>query len=72
MNLMENLVDSEAFMFRNFIPALEELEDAFLTFREDKEFTRELSQLLKDFAGRPTALYHAQRSQQRWNQRYFA
>ena len=43
------------------IPALEELEDAFLTFRDDKDFNLELSQLLKDFAGRPTALYHAKR-----------
>ncbi|MEE2904050.1 MAG: tryptophan synthase subunit beta [Myxococcota bacterium] len=43
------------------IPALEELEDAFLTFRDDKDFNLELSQLLKDYAGRPTALYHAKR-----------
>jgi tryptophan synthase beta chain len=43
------------------IPALEELEDAFYRFYQDKKFTDELSQLLADYAGRPTPLYYAKR-----------
>jgi tryptophan synthase beta chain len=43
------------------IPVLEELEDAFYRFYEDKRFVNELAQLLKDYAGRPTPLYFAKR-----------
>jgi len=43
------------------IPALEELENAFYRFYEDKRFVTELSQLLADYAGRPTPLYYAKR-----------
>ncbi len=43
------------------IPALEELEEAFLRFHEDKAFVAELTQLLANYAGRPSPLYHAQR-----------
>lgn len=43
------------------IPALEELEEAFYRFYQDKQFVDELSKLLADYAGRPTPLYHARR-----------
>jgi tryptophan synthase beta chain len=43
------------------IPALEELEDAFYRFYQDKTFTDELSGLLANYAGRPTPLYYAKR-----------
>jgi len=43
------------------IPALEELEEAFFHFREDKVFVAELAQLLKHYAGRPSPLYHTRR-----------
>jgi tryptophan synthase beta chain len=43
------------------IPVLEELEQAFLESKEDPEFEEELSTLLRDFAGRPTSLFHARR-----------
>jgi len=43
------------------IPALEELEQAFYKFYEDPQFANELNQLLKEYAGRPTPLYFAQR-----------
>ncbi len=43
------------------IPALEELEEAFFRFREDKAFVTELTQLLANYAGRPSPLYHAKR-----------
>ena len=39
------------------VPALEELEAAFLTAREDPAFQAELNQLWTDYAGRPTPLY---------------
>ena len=39
------------------IPALEELEKAFLKYKDDKEFNAELEYYLREFAGRPTPLY---------------
>ena len=41
------------------IPALEELEIAFLKYKDDKKFNQELEYYLKEFAGRPTNLYFA-------------
>jgi tryptophan synthase beta chain len=43
------------------IPALDELEAAWLEARDDPGFQLELSRLLRDYAGRPTPLYHAGR-----------
>ena len=43
------------------IPALEELEQAFYRFYEDKDFICELAKLSKDYAGRPSPLYYAER-----------
>jgi tryptophan synthase beta chain len=40
---------------------LEELEQAYLTARADPEFRRELDDLLRNYAGRPTPLYYAKR-----------
>jgi tryptophan synthase beta chain len=42
------------------IPALEELESAYLKYKDDEEFNKELDYYLKEFAGRPTALYFAE------------
>lgn len=42
------------------IPAIEELEDAFYKFKDNKEFIEELNFYLKEFAGRPTGLYYAE------------
>jgi tryptophan synthase beta chain len=41
------------------IPALEELEEAFLRYKDDEKFVEELEFYLREFAGRPTSLYHA-------------
>src|SRR3989344_190756 len=41
------------------MPALEELEYAYLKFKDDPVFNNELSSLLKNYAGRPTMLYFA-------------
>jgi len=43
------------------IPALDELEQAWTSAREDPLFRERLSGLLRDYVGRPTPLYHAAR-----------
>lgn len=43
------------------IPVLEELEQAFYRFYEDRQFVDELALLSRDYAGRPSPLYYAQR-----------
>jgi tryptophan synthase beta chain len=43
------------------MPVLEELEEAFYRFYEDERFVSELANLSKDYAGRPSPLYHAKR-----------
>ncbi len=48
-----------AFVPELLIPALEELEKAFLKYKDDKKFNEELDYYLKEFAGRPTSLYYA-------------
>jgi tryptophan synthase beta chain len=40
---------------------LEELEEAYLQARTDPEFQKQLDALLRNYAGRPTLLYHAAR-----------
>ena len=39
------------------IPALDQLEQAFLEAKDDPEFNAEFMSLLKDYAGRPTAMF---------------
>ncbi len=46
------------------MPALEELERAWRSAREDRGFRAELEALLRDFGGRPTPLYRAKRLSQ--------
>lgn len=43
------------------MPALAELESALAQYRNDPDFQTELSQLLKDYVGRPSPLYFAER-----------
>jgi tryptophan synthase beta chain len=43
------------------MPALADLEAAWLALRDDEGFRAEVSGLLRDYAGRPTPLYHAAR-----------
>jgi tryptophan synthase beta chain len=43
------------------MPALAELEEAWLDAWADEGFRAELAALLRDYAGRPTPLYHARR-----------
>ncbi len=43
------------------MPALSELETAFHQYRKDPDFQQELQQLLRDYVGRPSPLYFAER-----------
>jgi len=49
------------FVPETLMPALRELEDAFLQLKKDRDFQRELVHLQKTYIGRPTPLYFAQR-----------
>ena len=39
--------------------AVLELQDAYLKYKDDEDFNRELSTLLNEYAGRPSRLYSA-------------
>ena len=41
------------------VPAIEELEENYLKFKNDKNFKKELDRYLREYAGRPTPLYFA-------------
>jgi tryptophan synthase beta chain len=41
------------------VPAVQELEENYLKFKNDKSFKKELDYYLKQYAGRPTPLYYA-------------
>lgn len=43
------------------MPALEELERAYLEAKKDKKFNKELDYYLREYAGRPTPLFFAER-----------
>lgn len=43
------------------MPALSELEQAYQQYRNDESFQQELQNLLKDYVGRPSPLYFAER-----------
>lgn len=48
------------------VPALEELEEAFLRLSEDEDFLSRFRNLLSDYAGRPTPLYYAANLSRLW------
>ncbi|MCL7474964.1 MAG: tryptophan synthase subunit beta [ANME-2 cluster archaeon] len=48
------------------MPALEELEEAYERFRDNPDFKKELDYYLRDFAGRPSPLYHARRLSEKY------
>ena len=49
------------FVPETLVAPLDELSRAFLELRDDADFQAELQTLLKDFVGRPTPLYYAER-----------
>jgi len=48
------------------MPALEELEESYERFKDNPDFKKELDYYLRDFAGRPTPLYHARRLSEKY------
>ena len=50
-----------SFVPETLIPALEELERVYLRLKNDKKFKLELDDLLKNYSGRPTSLYFAEK-----------
>lgn len=59
-----------------FIPEIlhsnvERLNEAFQKYAEDTEFLAEYEQLLKDYVGRPTPLYHAKRLSELYNTKIY-
>ncbi len=53
------------FVPETLMPALAELEQAWMAARADPEYRAQLSGLLRDFGGRPTPLYRAHRLSER-------
>ncbi len=49
------------FVPETLMPALHELEAAYKKAMRDREFKRELNEILKDYVGRPTPFYEAKR-----------
>ncbi|MCS7233968.1 MAG: tryptophan synthase subunit beta [Synergistetes bacterium] len=49
------------FVPETLIPALEELENIYFSLKDDPSFKEELESLLRDYCGRPTPLYYAER-----------
>jgi tryptophan synthase beta chain len=59
------------FVPETLMPALAELERAWVQAREDESYRSELDGLLRDFAGRPTPLYLARRLSERVGRRVY-
>ena len=53
------------------MPALEQLESAFLAAQDNAQFIAELNHLYSDYAGRPTPLYHARNLSSLWGAEIF-
>ncbi|MDD2722271.1 MAG: tryptophan synthase subunit beta [Gallionella sp.] len=49
------------YMAETLIPAVEELRDQYLRFRDDADFKAEFAYELKHYVGRPSPIYHAKR-----------
>lgn len=52
--------------------AVHEVEEAYEKYKNDPEFNRELDDLLKNYAGRPSLLYEAKKMTQRsWRSKIY-
>lgn len=49
------------YISETLMPAVMELEEAYLKWRKDPDFKKELAYYLGEYVGRPTPLYHAER-----------
>ena len=54
------------FVPETLVEPLKELEKAFLDSRKDKKFREELAYSLKNYAGRPSILYYAEKLTQKY------
>jgi len=52
-------------------PNVEELQQQYLEIMEDPSFKEEFEYLLRDYVGRPSPLYHAQRLSEKYNAKIF-
>lgn len=52
-------------------PNVEELQNQYLEIMNDPSFQQEFQQLLKDYVGRPSPLYHAKRLSERYGAKVF-
>jgi tryptophan synthase beta chain len=55
-----------AFIPELLYPNIEELRDNYLEIEKSEEFQKEFQQLLKDYVGRPTPLFHAKRLSEKY------
>ncbi|WP_205503091.1 tryptophan synthase subunit beta [Rufibacter psychrotolerans] len=52
-------------------PNVEELREKYLSILQEPEFQAEMQELLRDYVGRPTPLYHAKRLSERYNTKIY-
>ncbi len=55
------------FVPETLMPALDELEEAYLSAKDDPEFKKELEYYLREYVGRPSPLYFAERLTKKLN-----
>lgn len=55
------------FVPETLMPALDELEEAYLTAKDDPEFNKEFEYYLREYVGRPSPLYFAERLTRKFN-----
>ena len=60
-----------AFIPEMLYPNVEELRQKYLTITSQDEFRKEYDQLLRDYVGRPTPLYFAQRLSKKYNTKIY-
>ncbi len=60
-----------AFIPEMLYPNVEELRSKYLEFMKEESFLKEFDQLLKDYVGRPTPLYLAERLSEKYNTKIY-
>ncbi|GGK69802.1 tryptophan synthase subunit beta [Rufibacter glacialis] len=60
-----------AFIPEMLYPNVEELRDKYLGILQEPDFQEELQELLRDYVGRPTPLYHAKRLSEKYNTKIY-
>jgi tryptophan synthase beta chain len=60
-----------AFIPEMLYPNVEELRQKYLQIIQEPEFKAEMDDLLRDYVGRPTPLYHAKRLSERYNTKIY-